>query len=325
MKNNIKSFLAAFVWSVMLPMNANSQISISNVSEIAKIKSGTTYVVMKDPESEKAKDYVDALKSSWTISKIEFIKYADISNYLAPENSFLTIGGYETNVQFIDLYENGSSKKGINYSNTHLYLELWTCNAKFFQGKKKKSTFGNMDKIQVARIELYTDFITLFDPDKIFQTEYDGNGHIRNWGPGILKNYIQCLMSFLTKGENHSLYAGIYNAKEMKNLKKEVLFVPDYVLIKFNKFTGDESKRHDEKDLFGSYKLKYTMLTTDALNRKILEDKTGFYYLIYIKSSTDKYVSVVNSLTGEIIYSTYSPVSYNIKSGDIKSLQNKIK
>ena len=43
-----------------------------------------------------------------------------------------------------------------------------------------------------------------------------------------------------------------------------------------------------------------------------------------IKSSTDKYVSVINSLTGEIVYSTYTPVSYNIKSGDLESIQRKI-
>ena len=323
MKTKIKSLLTTFVVSATMTFNANSQIAITNVSEINKIKNGTTYIAMKDPNSETVKEYVNVFKSNWTISKIEFIKYSEIEKFISPENSFLTIGGYETNVQFTTLYENGSRKNGINYSNTHLYLELWTCDEKYFQSKKKKKKFGNSDKIQVARIELFTDFETLSDPDKLFQSDYDGNGHIRNWGPGILKNYIQSLMSYLNKGENHSLYSGILNSKEMKNLKKEVLYVPEYILTKFNKFTGDETKKHDEKDIFDDYKLKYKLISTNELNQKILEGKESFYYLIYIKSSTDKYISVVNSLTGEIIYSKYTPVSYNIKSGDLKDLQKK--
>ncbi len=241
----------------------------------------------------------------------------------------MTIGGYETNTQFVNLYKNGSRSNGINYSNTHLYLELWTCDPNFFtrrdQSKKKKVVFDNLDKIRVARIELFTDFKTLADPDNLYQVEYDGDGHIRNWGPGILKNYIQTLTSFLNKTEARKLYDEILNPAEIKNLKKETLFVPDYTLYKFNKFNGDESKRHDEKELFSDYKYNYKLLTTDELNQNILKGDGAFYYLIYIKSSTDKFLSVINSNTGEIIYSKYSPVSYNIKSGDLKDLYDKIR
>lgn len=325
MKTKTKHYLTTLLFSLAVTFCAKSQIAISNLSAISKIKNGTTYIAMKDPNAENSKEYVNVFKSNWTISKVEFIKYSEIEKYLSPENSFLTIGGYETNTQFTKLYNNGSSKNGINYSNTHLYLELWTCDEKYFQSKKKKKEFENSDKIQVARIELFTDFETLSDPDKLFQSDYNGNGHIRNWGAGILKNQIQSLTSYLNKNENRTLFSEIFNAKELQNLKKEVLYVPEYVLIKFNKFTGDETKKHDEKDIFEDYKLKYKLISTDELNQKILTDKTPFYYLIYIKSSTDKYISVINSATGEIIYSTYSPVSYNIKSGDLKDLQTKIK
>ncbi|WP_179021111.1 hypothetical protein [Winogradskyella forsetii] len=324
MNTKIKFFLAAFLFSLAVTFNANSQIAISNISEITKIKNGTTYIAMKDPDSEKAKEYINVFKNNWTISKIEFIKYSEIEKYLSPENSFLTIGGYETNTQFIKLYENGRRKNGINYSNTHLYLELWTCDTDYFQNKKKKKEFGNSDKIQVARIELYTDFETLSDPDKIFQSDYDMNGHVRNWGPGILKNYIQALMSYLNKNEDHKLFSEIFNEQEMNNLNNEILYVPDFVLTKFNKFTGDETKKHDEEKIFKDYELKYELITIDELNEKILTDTSRFYYLIYIKSSTDKYVSVINSQTGDIIYSTYSPGSYNLKSKDLKNLQKKI-
>lgn len=323
MKTKFKSISTIIVFIFALAFNAASQIKISNISEINKIKSGITYIVMKDPKSEVAKEYIDIFKRNWTISKFEFIKYSEIEKFLSPENSFLTIGGYVTSTQFVTLYSNGSRRNGIDYSNTHLYLELWTCNEKYFEVKKKKKEFKDDDKIQVARIELFTDFETLSDPDKLYQSDYDGNGHIRNWGPGILKNYIQSLMVYLNKNQTHGLYSEILNANEVKNLKKEVLYVPEYILIKFNKFTGNEAKRHDEKEIFEGFKLKYNLISIKELNQKILSETSGFYYLIYIKSSTDKYISVINSLSGEIIYSKYYPMYYNIGSKDLKDLQKK--
>ena len=322
MKTKISLFITTLIVIAVTALNVKSQISISNIPKIGKVRKGITYIAMKDPASEKAKAYVEIFKNNWTISKFEFIKYSEIEKYLSPENSFLSIGGYETSTQFVKLYENGSSKNGINYASTHLYLELWTCDEKSFEKNKKK--FGNKDKVQIARIELFTDFPTLSDPDLLYQSDYDGNGHIRNWGPGILKNYVQALMGFLTKSESRTLFAGIANAKELKILKKEVLYVPDYVLIKFNKMTGDETKKHEEKEIFEDYAFKYKLIPVSELNEKIVNEKTAFYYLIYIKSSTDKYLSVINSLTGDIIYTTYSPMSYNIRSGDLQELSRKI-
>ena len=324
MKNGISFLLTAFVFCITVTFNANSQIAISNIAEIEKIKSGTTYIVMSDPDSENVEAYINVFKNYWTISEIEFIKYSEIEEFISPENSFLTMGGYETNRHSVDVNQNGVVSS-VNYTNTHLYLELWTCDEKYFQSNNSENGFGNDDKIQVARIELFTDFATLSDPDKLFQSDYGENSHIRNWGPGILKNYIQSLMTFFNKGKDHSLYSSIYNTMEIKKLKNEVLYVPEYVLTKFNKFTGDETKKHEEKDIFKKYKLKYKLSSTEELNQKILSDNTSFYYLIYIKSSTDKYISVINALTGEIIYSKYKPVSYNIKSSDLKDLRNRAK
>lgn len=45
----------------------------------------------------------------------------------------------------------------------------------------------------------------------------------------------------------------------------------------------DESKRHDEKDIFEEYKSKYKLISTSELNKKIMSETTPFYYLSYIK------------------------------------------
>ena len=67
------------------------------------------------------------------------------------------------------------------------------------------------------------------------------------------------------------------------------------------------------------------MISTEELSEKILEDTDPFYYLVYIKSSTDKYVTIYNSVTGDIVYSRYKPLSYNFKGSDLKSLMEIIK
>lgn len=299
-----------------------AQIGTDNLKEVEKIKKGTTYVVMYNPNSPRVAPFIQAFKDAWTLSRLEFIRYSEMESHLSPENSFFSIGGYETTTEnFVDV--RGIRRKTGEYSNTHLYLELWVPNEKYFTQNKQKP-LREKDKVQVARIELYTDYETLKAPETIHQMDFDGLGHIRNWGPGMLKNYLQTLTFFLNKGEKRFIASKTFNEQELSKLKTSTLYVPDYVLVKFNMFTGDESKQHKEEDLFEDYKLKYQVLSTKKLNDNILNDPSGFYYLLYVKSSTDKFVSVINSKTGEIIYSEYTGVKYNLKSGDLKDLYQKI-
>ena len=308
----------------LLSAQLHAQIQIENLDQLDRIKNGTTYIVMKNPEAEKSQPYIEIFKKYWTISDFKFIKYSEIENYIAEENSFFTIGGYETNTQFMKLYSDGSQRSGINYSNTHLYLELWLGSEKYFK-KKKGEEFEDDDKVQVARIELFTDFVTLSNPDFLYFADYDHNYHIRNWSPGVLKNYLQTLSSLLDSKKERSLFENIHKHKDLKKLKRKTLYVPDYTLIKFNKFTGNESKRLKEEKIFKKYPFKYKLIDMEDLSKKILDpNEEPFYYLIYIKSSTDKFLTVINSQTGEWIYTDYSPISYNIKDKDLKELAKKI-
>lgn len=319
MRIKILNILTALLLIVCFSNSLKSQIAISNLSEIEKLTNGITYIAMKDPDSEISKEYIEVFKNNWTISEYEFIKYSEIENYLSPDNSFLTIGGYEKNY----LYANGVRAYGRDYTVTHIYLELWTCDDEFFNQNIIK-TFDYEDKIQIARIELFTDFETLSDPDKIVQLDYDGNGHIRNWGPGILKNYIQILTSYIQNGNTRYILSNTTNKEQLVNLETEVLYVPDYVLIKFNMFNGDETGRNSEKKLFKHYPFKYELISINELNNKIMTSDKPFYYLVYVKSSTTKYVSVINSKTGKLVYSEYTGVSYNLQPKDLKALQERV-
>ncbi len=325
MKRRLKLILFYTQLFCVLSISGHAQFEITNPNKIPHLKNGITYIVTKDTSSTKAKEYKEIFKKYWTISKFDFINYSDVEKNLSPNNYFFSIGDYSTSRGFVYKYSDGSSMNGSSGTNTHIYLQLWGCDEKFFtRESKKKKTFTSADQIQIARIELFTDFETLSSPENIYNSDWTGDGHIRNWGKGILKNYLQQLMLLLNEGKKRTLFTETVDTEKIKELKNQTLFVPDYVLINFNKFTGNESKRHKEKEIFEDYDFKYTLLNTDALNDKILNEKQPFYYLVYIKSSTDKYLTIFNSETGEIIYTSYVTVSYNIKSKDLKEISKKI-
>lgn len=95
-------------------------------------------------------------------------------------------------------------------------------------------------------------------------------------------------------------------------------------MVEFGKFTGDESKNHDPEKIFKSYPYTYELIDAEDLSEKILSGEE-FYYMVFVKSSTDKYLTIFNSVSGEIIYSKYSPASYNVKDSDFKDLAKSMK
>jgi hypothetical protein len=309
--------------------SAHGQIAIDNITELPRLKKSTTYIVMPDTASSIAQPYKAIFNQYWTYTPIAFIEYKDIYKHLTPEASFFTIGNYSKKNTFVYHSQEDGRRTGGSYTNTHLYFELWMCDTEMlnkWQNRKKK-TEEMPDKVKrtIGRVELYTDYLTLLWPENIYKSDYDGGGHIYNWGPGYLKNYLQSLRALLEAGQERSLFKGEQNLQQLRNLKKQTLYVPDYVLIKFKKFSGDESTRHEESDIFKPYKLPYELVSSSALNKKILESTEPFYYLVYIKSSTDKYVSVYNSQTGELVYTSYTPISYNIKDDDIEKLAKAVR
>lgn len=320
MKIYCKKFIAIAILMV-IGQASKSQIAVGNLGLVPSDKNKVTYVMMKDPQAESAQPFIKAIEDAWTIGKLEFIKYSDQSNYNSSENYFLSISG----IIFTTKFKKDGGQGNADFSNTHVYLEYYKAAASTEKtGKKGKVTIIEGEKKQIARIELYTDFQTLMDPANIFANEFDGEGHIRNWGPGILKNYLQSLMGLIKNNQERGLYTNIDKSTDLKKLRNSVLYVSEDVLIKFGKFNGDESKRFDEEDIFKNYSLKYKLISVKELNEKILTEKEPIYYLLYIKSSTDKYVTIINSITGEMQYTHYTPVSYNFKSDDIEDVQKAI-
>ena len=293
----------------LLPLTTFSQITITNTAEVAKLKQGTTYFAMKDPASPKAAAYVEAIKKAWTLSKVECIKYTDVEKNIAPNNSFVTIGANMT-----------TSNSTLAATETRIYLELWTTNGKYTYDPKKRRHFNQADKIVVATIELFADFYAQNNPSALYKMDYDAAGHFKNWGPGVIANYLQQISVLLNNNTETAAKSEIANQGELKKMASSTLFVPDYVLTKFSKNSDDESKKYDNKEIFDGFTQSYQVITSEELNLKILNNPTPFYYLLFIKTPSEKFVTVTNSQTGEIIYSANTSTA-NFKSSDLKELQ----
>jgi hypothetical protein len=294
----------------LLPWLTFSQITLTNTAEITKIKQGTTYFAMKDPASPAAAAYVAAIKKAWSLSKVECIKYTDVEKNIAPNNSFVTLGANMT-----------TSNSTLASTETRMYLELWTTNGKFTYDPKKRRHFNQADKIVVATIELFADSYAQNNPSAMYKTDYDAAGHFKNWGAGVLSNYLQQLCNLLEKGTECTAKTEIANTTELQKMAGSTLFVPDYVLTKFGKNSDDESKKYSEKEIFDGFTLAFKVLPMAELNDKIVNSAAPFYYLLFTKTPNEKFVTVTNAQTGEIIYLAHTASATNFKSGDLKELQ----
>ncbi|WP_284650868.1 hypothetical protein [Flavobacterium terrisoli] len=309
----IRANLFNFIATILFPFFCFSQITITNTAEVAKIKQGTTFFAMKDPASPKDVAFVEAIKKAWTLSKVECIKYTDVEKNIAPNNSFVTIGANMT-----------TSNSTTAATETRIYLELWTTNGKYTYDPKKRRHFNQTDKIVVATIELFGDFYAQNNPSALYKMDYDAAGHFKNWGTGVLSNYIQQLNLLLDKGTETLAKTEISNKEEIKKMSTSTLFIPDYAMIKFSKNSDDESKKYDDKEIFDGFSQSYKVLPLAELNDKILTNAMPFYYLLFIKTPAEKFVTVTNSQSGEIIYSAYSGSAANFKSADLKELQKAV-
>jgi hypothetical protein len=292
-----------------------SQTRVSNEKMLPKAKMGTTYILMKDTANPATTVYKEIFKKCWTFSKFKFINTADQPKYITPESSFF----YFENLLSSPSNYDGSVNMVYSSFKT-IYLTMY--NDDYFKAIKKGKKVPPESECTLGTIELHC--VPFVSSQNIADSMYTGGTGIRNWGPGMFKNQLQQLVFYLNKGINKEAGAAVEEKEKIKGLKKQTLYVPDYVLIKYNAFNGSESRR-EEKDVFEDYEYPYKLISIKELNDKIINDKEPFYYLNYVRNSAQKYVAIVDSETGQVIYMDWSPAGYNLKRGDLRDLAHVIK
>jgi hypothetical protein len=290
---------------------------LSSVSAMAQSKSSV-------PGTKTSKEILDQLKATTTVffysklqeSQIDSIKQAvaegwkvtplifdDISNYdkytSDPKYSYFVI------TKFTKTTSSGSG----SYSNTHYFLNL-----RLFKEKTKK---GNITTIGLCRIELYPNYNTLFGVNKA-ENMYN-KGAFFNWSPILLKAQLEVVSANLENSFEPDHY-GEFKEKDLSNiLSTDTLYVPASMLMSFNPFTANEKEKED--NVFKDYAFKYRICTDSELFDIFQTSKKGRFLFEYVKSSTDKFITVYDLQQKKVIYREYSGLSYNLKSKDIKRIK----
>lgn len=344
--------LTYLVLSFMLSSVAEAQINVGSIrrtqfnagdfepKNLDALRQAETLFIMRPGDEDEMAKWQALLNEVWTVNKITVIKRDDLSEYLKNSNkdsyAFLGLEGHATTVKM----------ETVSYINSHYYLHLSMGGDEIPYTDKERKQYAKRGEIMeprfkirsFARITVYPDgelmvladqfrhSFSLTDDQKNDHMDYVFNeAHFYNWELGFLKNALQEVNRLLDKGETRWIYGESSNDPQLRILRRETLYVPDYLLIKFNKFTGNEDKRHRKTELFNGYEYQYEMIDASELSAKIMDAEEPFYYFNYIRSSTDAFYTIINALTGEIIYSEYDPMTYNIKPKNIKAVSRAIK
>lgn len=270
--------------------------------EMAWLRTSTTVFFLMARDMPYQAQFADALARAWTLTPIKIVPYEDRANYQDyAKYSFLVIGGENTQVVHMR-----SGRSNDNY--THLYLRLMRFSAE--EGGKATS---------YCRIDLFPDMATIgrvleaADADPVAVMYAQGN--FRNWTPAHLALYLRAAQLDLEGSRRRWEFEEFKNERRLAELKTATLYIPDYALLRFGRFSGDESERHDPRRLLSEYPYKYQFVTAHELERIMAESPDPVFVFDFVRSSADKFVAVYERKAG-LIARTYHSASYNLDSDD---------
>ena len=336
--NRMKTIV--FALAITCSIFGNAQISVGpkhagkpgkfKKEDIEKFKKTKTIFVLSN-QYEKGV-YEDILKASWTVTPFEVVPASEFNfkDYLKDEYSIASLRGHRLD---------RVTKSGALVQYLHMYLEVnmyqneaLTKKLKQNAGKKEKKLKKIIDKhkISFARFELFPkdDFIktALISSNKEIMAATLNDDVFFNYKPGMLKNYLQKTNRLLQDEEIYWMYED-EQLSELKNLTTQTLYIPSYTKTKYNAFTLSDKKQDESKieKLYANYEFAHEFISDEKLNSKILENEE-FYYLRYVRVNSQKFIEIVNSKTGEVIYRNYETgLAYNLKPKHIKELNKDIK
>jgi len=304
---------------------------------VEKFKKTTTIFILNEKYSEE--EYKKILDQVWKVTpfKIVFHEDFDIMDYLRGNYSFFQIKGFSRNV---------TTSSGLTTTSLFINLDLNMYNSTKILSKLEKLSPKKIDKkindilssyeIGLAQVPLYPKDEFVFGGNYI-EDMYKSDIFFY-YNLGLLKNYFQKTSDLLSFEKEYWLYETDYEI-DLKELAESKLYVPRYIGVKYNGWIGEDSSQDDDniKNIFKNYEYGYEIIGNKELSDKIINEE-NFYYLRYTRRNTEKFLSIVNSITGNIVYRNYpnssgvglgllklSSFSYKIKPKDIRDISLKIK
>ncbi len=309
-----------------------AQVAVYDNEKFDDLKKGTLYVYVTHPEKENGIQMVAAIKSAWNVSKLEILSNPNIpESLLVPGNYFVTEDHSQIAFQFERINRaTGERSYSDEISNDHYYLNFWTIDPKYKAGKDLEK-----NKESIARAELFKRSMGQ-DPSLTATIVTDGTIYLSEYLNGTaaqVKNMFQNVNEAVKNNTVKKMKDEMHSSPGLAVLKKDTLFVPNIwagpggtQIPEDNKYYKSYGKKIERylADMISDYDHPVKLIRRDELSAKILNSATRIYYFNYIQSSADKMVSVINGLTGEIIYYDFVKKSYRPKGKDFKTLSDAV-
>jgi len=332
LKTGRRFLLPALLASCALPAAAQVQIGSAETpalnrtgkiskEEFADLKTTTTLFVLQTKDAGREAAFEKVIAEVWKFTPFRVILPSEMDRYTSDEYSFFSFGGFIRK----------SSQPGAAAS-IHVSYDLW---------RPEFNKNGDWRGRQLfARFLLSPDGKSMFD---IMNKNWGYGSNKRaknesseilfttatfdNWGPGLIKGYLKIVNDRLEAQQLQGSYSRNDDPALLPALSRDTLFIPQYVNEKFSPFTGKRStdEEADEADIADAYPYPVKYVSGKELDEMLQHRTQPFYYLMYIRSSTDKHVSVFEGTTGRPVYSAYTPVSYNFKEKDLARLAKEIR
>lgn len=321
--------------------NFYSQVSVSSShvgrlkdlkkEDFDKFKKTKTIFLLSNIYSKE--EYDQVLKSSWNYTNYEIVNFDDfdINKYSLNEYSFAVLGGHLVEVQM----KYSTVTKYFTYVEFFMFDEkdkLKEISKYKEKSQKKKDNYDILQKNRLNFARFYflptNDF--LIDVIKKKGISYLSNRAFNedvfyNYKLGFLKNYFQFINNKLKNNENYWMFQTDTFTEKLSELKSKTLYVPSYLIEHLVRDEEDKEKV-DEKleDYFKDYKYNYELIDNVLVNNKILNNEE-FYYLRYARVNAERFIQIVNSKTGDIIYTNYKAgMSIRLKPKHIEEISKLI-
>lgn len=275
-------------------------------------KSLKTFFVIREMDKENQVSIEKILQQTWTFNKYEIIDFDKYKSMPEDGNAlFFGLRNYNTSSE----YTSNSDLFGKYAQGSELKIELWR------NLPKEKPQLLNEDVL--AYIELGTNwklYKELTQRISIDAFEYicKTDTVVNEWQWGYLKNYIQELNRHMLANEPRWRFESDVDKVNISKLNNQILFVSSDIK---NHYDSREKESPFEK--YAGKKIE--MISPADLSAKILDSETPFYYMKVYMGGSDKIITIINSATGEFLYSDYKGASNFFKDKDVKELNGKLK
>lgn len=277
------------------------------IEQFNTLKATTTVFFYKKSKAYSIDSIKQAITSAWDLTPIIFEDFSKADKYMSnPKYSFFSIEGNSFT----------RTSAALTSTSTQYYLVL-----RIHKGEDKR---GNIITTPLCRIELFPNYETLKivtgydDSDDVIDKLYN-RGIFYNWTPILLKAQFATISTELKNNERRWVFKNVKSSNFSEIIKNDTLYIPDYVLTSFNKYTG-KAGEHDE-NIFSGYKYNFRVCNEIELFQIFEEEKRGRLLFEYVKSSSAKFVTIYDLKDKSIVYRRYSPMSYNVKKKDFEVIE----